>query len=149
MDDQATVESKGQEMSRERGEGAGAPPTQITVTVTPGNPNGKEVGCQLHVAPPKYWQDDVIWLDAGEDYNINFNVAAANGINNWADAPFGNQSGLKCPSATQGPSGPFSQGPAGGPAAMTVQVRSPSRSLTSYRLNFNDEYYCDPIIVVG
>jgi hypothetical protein len=148
MSDQATIAPGEKDMSRGKGAG-GTPPSRITVTVIPGNPNGKEVRCQLQVAPPQYLQDGAIWLEAGEDYDINFNVAGANGVNSWAGAPFGNQSGLNCPSATQGPSGPFSLGPAGGPAAMTVQVRSPTRSLNSYRLNFNDDYYCDPIIVVG
>jgi hypothetical protein len=152
MDEQATIESKGQEMSRGKGGGGagGNPPTQITVTVNPGNPNGKEVCCGFGVAPPQYFKDGAIWLDAGQDYDIKFRIAAANGVNGWATAPFGNQSGLGCPAATQGPTPPFAQGPAGGgPADMTVEVRSPARSLNSYRLNFNNGYYCDPIIVVG
>jgi len=132
----------------------GAMPTQITVTVTPGNPNSNnEVACRLHVAPPRYLVDDAIWLDPGQDYDIRFNLTAANGVNDWHAAPFGNQAGTACPDASAGPNGPFGRGPAGGgggvPPFMTVNVRNGSRSVNSYRLNFNDGYFCDPIIIIG
>jgi hypothetical protein len=32
---------------------------------------------------------------------------------------------------------------------MTVNVRNGSRSVNSYRLNFNDGYFCDPISIIG
>jgi hypothetical protein len=122
--------------------------TPIHVTVMPQLPNGKEVPCGIR-GPAKYVQDDTIWLDAGQDYDITFELAGANGVNGWhSTTPFGNQQGIGCPGASQGASGPFGHSPPAG-GQLSVSVRQPSRSLNSYRLNFNDDFYCDPIIVVG
>ena len=151
MDRASNSRMGGKEISKGRGSGRGRgnPPTQITVMVNPGKPKGKEVDCGFNVTPPKYFKNGAIWLNVGQDYDIKFKIAGANGVNDWGGTPFGVQPGTACPAATQGPTPPFGQGPGGGPGDMTMEVRSPAQSLNSYRLNFNDGYFCDPIIVVG
>ena len=126
-------------------------PTNIIVTVTPGNPNpNKDVPCNLHVAPPQYLVDDAIWLDPTQDYNITFNLPGG-GQRTWdttGGSPFCNQKG-QCPSMTAGTQNGFSV-TGKGPYAMTVYVPSQGgRGVQHYRMNFDNGYTCDPIIVVG
>ena len=124
--------------------------TNITVTVTPGTPNpNKEVPCQLHVAPPQYLIDDAIWLDPTQDYSLTFNLPGG-GPRTWdvAGQPFCNMKG-QCP----GQNGTTQNGfnvTNKGPNAITVYVPAQGgKAVQHYRMNFDNGYSCDPIIVVG
>lgn len=148
MGEHTTAERPGHDKDEEQ---EGAMATNITVTVNPGNPQGnKEVSCNLVVAPPKYLvAPDIIWLDPGVDYDITFHLAPANGVTNWHSTPFGNQAGSGCPATGAGACPPFTQNAGGGPNSMSIHVTGGGRSVNSYRLDFNNGYFCDPIIVVG
>lgn len=145
MDEHATAEMSKKQTVKQEGPMA----TQINVTVTPGNPNGNAVPCQLHVAPPQYLVDGAIWLDPAQDYNIMFNIVAGN-PRTWdvAGQPFCNMKG-QCPAAAGGTQNGFNV-TAKGPNAITVYVPAQgSRAVQHYRMNFDNGYSCDPIIVVG
>lgn len=124
--------------------------TNITVTVTPGNPKpDKEVPCKLVVAPPKYLVDDAIWLSPTEEYNIMFNLPGG-GPRTWdvAGNPFCNMKG-QCPTAANGTQDGFNV-TAKGANSITVNVtRQDPKAVQHYRMNFDSGYSCDPIIVVG
>jgi hypothetical protein len=145
MDDQATAHRHDK-----KPEGNPIVPTPITVTLTPGNPQpNKEVPCQLHVAPPGYLVDDAIWLSPTEEYNIMFNLPGG-GPRTWdvGGNPFCNMKG-KCPTAANGTTDGF-QVTAKGPNAITVNVpRQDPKAVQHYRMNFDNGYTCDPIIIVG
>lgn len=130
----------------------GMPTTRITVTVTPGPPNGNEVPCQLHVAPPQFLVDDAIWLDPTQDYDITFNMVAGS-ARTWNVAaggpgPFCNIRG-QCPAIAAGTSDGFAI-TARGPNAITVHVPAlGTKAVQHYRMNFDNNLTCDPIIIVG
>jgi hypothetical protein len=131
--------------------------TQINVTVTPGNPKAnKDVPCQLQVAPPQYLVDDAIWLDPGQAYDITFNLVG--GVaRTWSqqgsgeNPPFCNTKG-QCPDTSVGAQYGFTVTP-GGPNKITVNVpsqgQSGTRAVQHYRMNFDNGYTCDPIIIIG
>lgn len=122
-------------------------PKPITVTVKPQLPKGKNVPCQLSGGGV---ENNTIWLDADQDYDITFVLTGANGVNGWhGTLPFGNDSSGDCPPAGQGPCGRFSLKSGAAPGSIKISVASGGRFATNYRLNFNDDYTCDPIIVVG
>ena len=124
--------------------------TQITVTLTPGNPKpDKDVPCKLVVAPPKYLVDDAIWLSPTEEYNITFNLPGG-GPRTWdvAGNPFCNMKG-QCPTASNGTQNGFGV-TSKGANSITVHVPAQgSKAVQHYRMNFDSGYSCDPIIVVG
>jgi hypothetical protein len=125
---------------------------EIHVTVTPGTPNGKTVPVAT-VGTQPYVQSngDITGLQAGQAYDIKFTLAGANGVNSWNTGnPFENQAGSACPTNGQGATPPFGVDPGGTSTLMTIHMDGQSSSgTTTYRLNFNDSYNCDPIIVVN
>jgi hypothetical protein len=146
MDNPTTVANRDESSTKKEG----AMATNITVTVTPSNPNAnKEVKCQLQVAPPQYLVDGAIWIDATKDYNITFNLPGG-GPRTWnvGGQPFSNMKG-QCP----GQNGTTQNGfnvTSKGPTAITVYIPAQGgQAVQYYRMNFEDDYWCDPIIVVG
>jgi hypothetical protein len=127
--------------------------TEIHVTVTPELPNGKTVAIAA-VGTQPYVQSngDITGLEAGESYDIKFTLAGANGVNSWNTGnPFNNQAGSSCPLPEQGATAPFGvkSGTSSSLATIHLDGQSSSSGTTTYRLNFNDSYNCDPIIVVN
>jgi hypothetical protein len=123
--------------------------TNITVTLTPGNPKAnKEVPCGIQIAPKKYDAEGVIWLSPNEEYNIMFNLPAA-GPRSWdTGGPFCNRKS-DCPTAADGTNDGFTIS-AKGASSITVNVpKQNPKTVQHYRMNFDSSYFCDPIIVVG
>ncbi len=119
----------------------------IHVTVTPkGQPSGKDVPVTIAGQNVKGGE---IQLNANTEYDIVFNLTAANGVRSWGDNPFGCQANGTCPGANEGASAPFSvKGTS--QAKLTVHVDPTGKdSRSEYRLNYNDELTTDPVIVIG
>lgn len=121
--------------------------TKVSVSVTPKSKQGNDVDCDISGANVV---NNAIWLPAGDDYEVTFTLApdAVIGVNGWAASPFANQKG-KCPKAAglNPPCSGFKFDPAGNPV-INVDGRS-GRSVIHYRLDFNGNGSCDPIIIIG
>jgi hypothetical protein len=118
----------------------------MTVTVTPQATNGTEVDCNFSGTGV---EDDTIWLDLNQGYDITFNLVNGPGGSYSFDTstPFCNQSN-RCPSANAPIKKPYSLKPNPTANSITVHVDEfKSRAITHYRLNFAGGFSCDPIIV--
>lgn len=128
---------------------------QVGVTVTPNRtPSGKDVPCKIdkQAGATADIHHDVIFLDFGQDYEITFSLSAGEGVTAWSATPFGNMQG-QCPPIGQGPTPPFKLS-ATNPSANSITVHidgvaGPYQVVQQYRLNFNDDLTCDPIIIIG
>lgn len=128
--------------------------TSLTVTVTPIKlvPSGsKNVQCNL--GPPA--TGNVLFLTSNTEYNITFNFVPGNVpevICFGQTKPFCNQQN-NCPPRLPGgtvqiPCTVTDNGSGNGGASITIHVDArPNKEVTYYRLNFNDGYTWDPIII--
>jgi hypothetical protein len=123
-------------------------PTPTHVVVAPQLPNGKDVPVQFSGPCANGEQ---ITLQHDQDYDITFQLTGAHGVNSWNGMnPFGNLAGGSCPTTGQGASPPFSVKPGSSATSFTVHMDAqPIGYSTHFRLNFNDGYSRDPIIVVN
>jgi hypothetical protein len=119
----------------------GASTKTIPVTVNPGAPNGNEVPCKI-TGPSEYVANDAIFLPPGFDYEIEFTLAGNDF--DWADDPFWCQEG-QCPTEPTGGKIKF-KNKAGNKITATASATN-DKALSFYRLNFNDDFRCDPIII--
>lgn len=144
MNEQRTFESDQDDAKGDASSGS----AQTVVVVTPGLPNGKEVPVQLSGSCAN---GDQVTLQPNQDYDITFQLTGANGVKSWnSNNPFGNQTGGSCPQPTQGANPPFSVGSGGSPTSITVHMTGQASGYTThFRLNFNDSFTSDPIIVVN
>lgn len=143
MDHQTTADP-----SEDTDMGNSSTSTATHVAVAPQLPNGKDVPVQFSGPCANGEQ---ITLQADQDYDITFQLTGAHGVNSWNPTnPFGNDSGGSCPGTTQGANPPFSMSRGSGSNSFTVHMSAQSRGYsTHFRLNFNDGFTRDPIIVVN
>jgi hypothetical protein len=122
----------------------GADAMLATYTVTPmGPPDGKEVECAI-TGPNVI--DEAIFLDLNQGYDLTFELAPGTYTFDL-NKPFCNQSG-KCPPAKGGSAhSPYS---VTSRSATTITVHCDpvhAKAVSHYRLNFANDFTCDPIII--
>jgi hypothetical protein len=113
----------------------------IPITVIPGTPNGNEVPCEIQ-GPKEYVANNAIFLSPDVEYAIEFTLAGNDF--EWGESPFWCQEGM-CPT---GPTnGRITFKDKGGRKVTATAGASSGKALSFYRLNFQDPYRCDPIII--
>jgi hypothetical protein len=121
--------------------------TNVNVAVTPRAKQGNDVDCDISGGNVV---NNAIWLPPGDDYDVTFTLVPDGGIGvtGWAPSPFANRNG-KCPKAAglNPPCSGFKLDPAGNPV-INVDGRS-GKAVVHYRLDFNGNGTCDPIIIIG
>ncbi len=117
-----------------------------TFTVTPIAVDGKDVECGI--AGPNVI-DEAIFLDLDQGYDLTFQLVSGLGSTYSFDPnkPFCNQSG-RCPPAKGGSAhSPYS---VTSKSATSITVHCDpihSKAVSHYRLNFANDFTCDPIII--
>lgn len=124
---------------------ATSPATTVNVTVTPVNVNGNDVDCDFAGANVI---GNALFLPNAGTYDIQFQLAPALGVNAFAaQRPFCNQP-KRCPRPPGGNAIPPFRLTANAGNAITVRLDPVGqRGVAHFRLNFNNNLNCDPIII--
>jgi hypothetical protein len=115
----------------------------VSFTVTPVAVNGKDVECAI--GGPNVI-DEAIFLDLDQGYDLTFELVSDT-YSFDPKQPFCNQSG-RCPPAKGGSAhSPYS---VTSKSATSITVHCDpvqSKAVSHYRLNFANDFTCDPIII--
>lgn len=124
---------------------ATSPATPVHVTVTPVQVNGTDVDCDITGADVI---DNALFLPNAGTYDIQLQLAPALGVNAFAaQRPFCNQPN-RCPRPPGGNAVPPFRLTANTGNAITVRLDPVGqRGVAHFRLNFNNNLTCDPIII--
>ena len=118
----------------------------INVTVTPVGVTGTDVDCDFAGAPEVI--SNALFLDRTDDFDVTFQLVPAHGVSAFAALrPFCNQPN-RCPRPPGGNAVPPFRLTANTGNTITVHVGSggPKR-VSHFRLDFNNNLTCDPIII--
>lgn len=120
--------------------------TVINVNVTPVGVNGTDVDCDFAGAAEVV--SNALFLKHTDDFDITFHLIQAHGVNTFAaQKPFCNQPN-RCPRPGAGNAVPPFRLTANPGNSITVHVDPVgNRGVSHFRLNFNNNLSCDPIII--
>lgn len=125
------------------------PPIIVDVQVTPRDLNGQNVVCRISNNLP-HVRGGVIFLTAGNDYQLNFNLNPNLGLT-WSGAPFSSREN-ECPNpGNSNPQFRYRNKPNAN--TFVVDARPRGQSVVHYLLDFDNaaggRANCDPIIING